>query len=92
MFFTTRREWRIFRSSVEEEDEADADYVHGGTGPDLAGQLSNRLEPRRARPREDRANHGTEQARDAGLVPKLPGQAEEVHEHQQDEKPRQEQG
>ena len=90
--FPTRRERRIFRSIGEEKDKADADNLHGGTDTDLAGQLPNRLEPRRARPREDRPDHGTEQARDASLVPKLPGEAEEVHEHQQDEKPRQEQG
>ena len=85
-----RKRW-VVRSSVEEKDEADADDVHGGTGADLAGQLPNRLESRRAGPREDRADHGAEQARDASLVSELPGEAEEVHEHQQ-EKPKQEQG
>ena len=90
-FKSFRRKRRIVRSSVEEEDEADADDVHGGAGADLASQLPNRLEPRRAGPREDCADHGAEQARDASLVPKLPGEAKEVHEHQQ-EKPKQEQG
>ena len=63
----------------QEEDEAHAHDLHRGADPDPAGQLPDRLQPRRPGPRAHRPDHGALQEGDPGLVPELQGQAEEVH-------------
>lgn len=75
------------RRLPQEQSEARAHDVHGGTAPGATGQFSTGLEPGRTGPGANRADHGTEQACDAGVVPKLQGPTEKAYAHGEGQEP-----
>ena len=75
-----RREQRD-RVPQQEEDQEDEDDLHRGANLHSAGKFPDRFEPGRSGFGTHRPDHRLEQTGHAGLVPKLQGQAEKVHEH-----------
>lgn len=57
------------RRLPQEQGEARAHHIHGGTAASAPGELSAGLEPRRSGPGADRTGHRAQQAGHAGLVP-----------------------
>jgi len=76
---------RGLRELPQEQGKESPDDIHRGAAAGVTGQLPAGLEPRRTRSGAHRADHGSQQEGDAGLVPELAGKTEEAPPHRQNE-------